>query len=150
MSAPMSGTSRDENARWQWVELPHGEEMRWVRDAALVGDGREAIARAKIEPGNPFVVDGVLLRAGVIELMAQGAAAGAALRASQRGQRIARGVLVAIRELQISGDVPAGVDVMVGSVQGVTLGALTQGLIEVRVGERMVARGDMTFHLRFE
>ena len=135
------------------VELPHQGPMRWITEASLSADGREAVARGVIRSGHPFVADGRLQEAALVELLAQGAAAGSLLRAGREGKRVRRGMLVGIREFEVVKPLlvgEEGVLVEVRACHEKTFGALSQVFLEARVSEALVARGRMTFHLEIE
>ena len=137
-------------AEFEPVELPHAGAMRWVTEARLSADGLEAEARATIGAGHPFVVEGRLQEAALLELLAQGAAAGSMLRERRNGKRVVRGFLVGVRAFEVSGEVREGAVVEVRARHEKSFGALSQVALEARVEGVVVARGRMTFHLEIE
>ena len=135
------------------VALPHEGAMRWVKEAALSADGSEAMGRGVIGAGHAFVVEGRLQEAALVEVMAQGAAAGSLLRALREGKRVKRGLLVGVREFVVPEPVLVGAQGVVVEIlarQEKAFGKLSQVYLEARVAEVVVARGRMTFHLEIE
>jgi hypothetical protein len=91
-----------------------------------------------------------LQEAALIEVLAQGAAAGSMLRERRNGRRVMQGFLAGVREFEVMGEVRAGDVVEVWGRHENTFGALSQMVLEARVAARVVARGRMTFHLEME
>ena len=142
--------STPQSQEWSEPVLPHRGAMRWVQGARVSADGNEAVALAEIGDDHPFVRDGFLLSTALIELLAQAAASGSAMRAGLSGKRVRQGVLAAIREFVVHGPVAAGATVEVRAVHEKTFGPLSQARLEARVGGALVAEARMTFHLAFE
>jgi predicted hotdog family 3-hydroxylacyl-ACP dehydratase len=123
--------------------------MRWVHAAALSPDAATATARPQVAPDHPFVREGELLPAALIEFLAQAAAAGSSLKAKTSGRRIRRGVLVALRDFTILQPVhvlaPITLEITVRHEK--TFGPLSQSWGEVHLTDRLIASARMTFHL---
>jgi predicted hotdog family 3-hydroxylacyl-ACP dehydratase len=130
--------------------------MRWVTAASLSPTRDAAEAEVHLPAGCPFVRDGLLVPAALIECMAQGAAAGSALKAMAAGRRVRRGVLVAIKHFAVHRPVPAGPDgrcrLRVTATHEMSLGPLSQARLEAfRDNDRVpAATARMTFHIEFE
>jgi len=124
--------------------------MHWLDSATISDDGLTATATRAIPADHPFVRDGRLLPAALIELMAQAAAAGSTLKAQRQGRTVQRGVLVAVRNFHIIAPVPVGASVELTAVHERTLGALSMVRLEARVNNALIASAHMTFHLDFE
>lgn len=135
---------------WVEAQLPHTGPMRWVDSVRLAEDASASHARAFVTEAHPFVVAGKLPRAAMIELLAQGAAAGASLRAAVSGKRVIRGLLVSVRDLHFTGDARVGNLVEIRAWEEHRLPPLVQGRLEAWVDGRLIAHGRMTFHLTFE
>jgi predicted hotdog family 3-hydroxylacyl-ACP dehydratase len=131
------------------ADLPHQGPMRWVHEAALSQDAATVTAHAQVAPGHPFVRDGILLPAALLEFMAQAAAAGSSLKAKASGRRVSRGVLVALREFTVVQPIrvasPLTLEIVARHEK--TFGSLSQAWIEVRVEGSLAAAARMTFHL---
>src|SRR5579862_3868145 len=119
--------------------IPHRPPMRWI-DAA-------APQAYTVPPDHPFLRDGVLPRAALIELLAQCAACAAADHAARQGQTIGRGRLAALRNMKFHADVRTGDTLALQARPGATFGRLSQALVTVHVGTMLVAEGEMTFHV---
>jgi len=130
--------------------LPHEGPMRWIQRASVSADGGEARAVARIGVDHPFLCGGFLLSAALIELLAQAAASGSAMKAAHAGRRVKQGVLAAIREFAVHAPVAAGATVELLAVHEKTFGALSQARLEARVAGALIAEARMTFHLTFE
>jgi predicted hotdog family 3-hydroxylacyl-ACP dehydratase len=130
-------------------KLPHAGKMHWLDRAELAADGTIRAWRT-IGEGHPFTVDGVLLSSALIELIAQAAAAGAIEKASFSDRRLRRGVLAAIAEAQVFGAVAVGDTVLVSGAEDRSFAGFISGTFEARIGDALVARARMTFHLMFE
>lgn len=134
--------------------IPHEPPMHWLDAASVSEDELHATAVCTIADAHPFVRDGHLLPSALVELMAQAAAAGSAIKAQRQGRAIRRGVLVSIRDLRFAGigatGVPVGVTIHLEAIHERTLGPLSMGSLEARVEGVVIASGRMTFHLDFE
>jgi predicted hotdog family 3-hydroxylacyl-ACP dehydratase len=132
------------------VDLPHRGVMRWVREAALSPDGNTAVVRGAVHAAHPFVLEGCLLPAALLEWMAQAAAAGSALRAGRTGRRVKRGLLAAVQEFSVYAPLPVGSEVEICAVHERSFGALRQMSLEVRIAGQRIAQARMIFHLILE
>ena len=86
--------------------IPHRPPLHFI-DAVHV-TGPRATATRTITPDHPFTRHGMLLRAALVEMLSQCAACAAAARAAAAGTTLARGMLVAARELVFCGDAAVG------------------------------------------
>src|SRR5436190_20163082 len=100
--------SSGESSLWAMPVLPHQGPMRWIERARVSAEGTTGLAVVQIAADHPFVRDGVLLASALIEMLAQAAAAGSAMKAGQSGKQVGQGVLAGIREFIVHGPVPAG------------------------------------------
>jgi predicted hotdog family 3-hydroxylacyl-ACP dehydratase len=123
--------------------------MHWLDGAELSADGRMRAWRI-ITDAHPFTEDGRFLPAGLIELIAQAAAAGAIQKAGAQEKKLRRGVLAAIQEFNISGPVHIGDTITITGAEERNFAGFVSGTFEARTNEVLVARGRMTFHLSFE
>jgi predicted hotdog family 3-hydroxylacyl-ACP dehydratase len=130
-------------------KLPHAGTMHWLDGAELSSDGTIRAWRSIVE-AHPFTQNGRFLASGLIELMAQAAAAGAIQKASAAGKKLRRGVLAAIHELHITAPVRVGDTVTITGREQKSYAGFVSGTLEARVGQTLVASGRMTFHLSFE
>jgi predicted hotdog family 3-hydroxylacyl-ACP dehydratase len=138
-------------------ELPHAGSMRWIHAVSLAPDGETAISQSVVRTDHPFVRNGLLLPTALIELLAQGAAAGSALRARVAGRRIKQGLLVGLRDFVILAPVVVsdvsggtGVELTIRARHEKSYGPLSRAFVEVLSGDVAIARARMTFHLLFE
>ena len=132
------------------VNIPHAPPMHWLDSAVISEDGLTASATRTILADQPFVLNGQLLSAALIELMAQAAAAASSLNAARENKRIRRGVLAGLREFRIQGPALVGATVEIIAHHEKTFGALSMGRMEARIDGRLIASARMTFHLDFE
>ena len=132
------------------VPIPHEPPMHWLDSASLSDDGLAATASATITPEHPFLRDGQLLRSALIELMAQGAAAGSALKAARQNKKVRTGMLVALSDCRITAGAPVGATVHLTAVHERSFGPLSMARLEARINNQLIASARMTFHLHFE
>jgi len=118
--------------------LPHRAPFRMV-DRLVSATESEAIAMRRITTGDPLVGN-VMPASMLIEAMAQTAAL---MTGSGIGAH--RGYLVALRKVVFEAPVVAGDTVQLHARRTGTFGALHRVDAEARVGERIVARGELTF-----
>jgi 3-hydroxymyristoyl/3-hydroxydecanoyl-(acyl carrier protein) dehydratase len=118
--------------------IPH--RPPWLLVDRLVGVGADEVrAEKRLCAGDPLLADGLpeLL---VLEALAQTAAC---LMGESRGQH--RGYLVAAQEFRFEGRAQAGETLSLRATKTAALGALHRFDGEATVGDRVVARGQMTF-----
>jgi 3-hydroxyacyl-[acyl-carrier-protein] dehydratase len=121
--------------------LPHHPPFRLV-DRLLSADGERAVATRLVTRGDPLLPElgDALPAVLVLEAMAQTAALLA-------GQSVGahRGYLVAVRDLRCESQARAGDLLELTARREASLGALQRVHAEARVGDRLVARGELTF-----
>lgn len=88
--------------------IPHRGPMRWLDSASVKPDGW-IIGRHVVAADHPFVIKGRLIRAALIELIAQTAAAGSpGFGVGMSDGTSAFGMLIGLRNVEFYGDVGAG------------------------------------------
>lgn len=127
--------------------LPHRPPMLLV-DALLAGGERGGLGTSWTVPDDcPWVRDGVLDRAAIIEAAAQAAAARAGLDRRERGLRPEPGYLGGIDGFEIEGDVRAG-EVLHSRIEfRFRVGNVVRATCVVRRGTEtgeLVARGELS------
>ncbi len=118
--------------------LPHRAPFRMV-DRLVTATEREAIATRRITAEDPLL--GAVMPA---SLLVEGMAQTAALMTGA-GIGTHRGYLVAVRNVVFESSVVAGDTLELHARRTGTFGALHRVDAEARVGERVVARGELTF-----
>jgi predicted hotdog family 3-hydroxylacyl-ACP dehydratase len=119
--------------------------MRWLPDSALTPDG----VHVTVPPDHPFVRDGHLLPAALIEYLAQAAAAQFSVTTAGN-RRLRQGVLVAITDFAAERPVPVGTPLTLHVTPEKTFGPFTSAHLTAHTQETPVASAHMTFHLTFE
>ena len=97
-------------------------------------------AERQIAADDPLLAGGELPELLVLEALAQTAAC---LNAGALGKH--RGLLVAAQRVELDGRARAGDLVRLRARKTATMGTLVRFEAEARVGERVIARGEMTF-----
>jgi predicted hotdog family 3-hydroxylacyl-ACP dehydratase len=113
--------------------------MHWLDTATLSADQLTAFATRTITADHPFVENGQLPRAALIELMAQCAAAGSGMKAGTQNKKVRAGMLVAIRDFLVTGDIPVNSTLHLTAIHEKTLGPLSSATLEARIDERLIA-----------
>jgi predicted hotdog family 3-hydroxylacyl-ACP dehydratase len=122
--------------------------MHWIDDAALSPDGRTVNATARITREHPFLDGDHLLPSALIELLAQAAAAGAALRAQKQNRPApTRGLLAALRDFRILLDVPVPATLTLTATVERSFGELSLCHVAAHLDGALVAHAHMTFHI---
>ncbi|MCB9665118.1 MAG: hypothetical protein H6732_13470 [Alphaproteobacteria bacterium] len=119
--------------------LPHGPPMRWL-DAILASEGDHTRARAEVRASWPLARDGRVPTVAALELLAQVAAAHAALR---RGEAEGRGFVVGCPELVMDRPWLAVGEVLEVALQVEGDGRIVRVAGEVRAGHERVAHGTL-------
>jgi predicted hotdog family 3-hydroxylacyl-ACP dehydratase len=130
--------------------LPHAPPMHWLDHASLSSDTLTAFASRLITPDHPFLIDGQLLPTALIELMAQCAAAGTAIKVRSDPRRIRKGVLAAIRNFQILQPASVGSTVFLTAFHQRSFGPLSLVHAQAAVNDTLIATAQLTFHVEFE
>jgi predicted hotdog family 3-hydroxylacyl-ACP dehydratase len=122
--------------------------MHWISHAELSPDGRTVTATAPITTDHPFLDGDRLLPSALIELLAQAAAAGAALRAQTENRPAPTpGLLAALRDLCILTDVPVPSTLTLTATVERTFGELSLCHVAAHLDGVPVAHAHMTFHI---
>ena len=132
-------------------QIPHRGRMHWL-DHARMEDGA-VLATRTLTADHPFLRDGVLPRAALIEMLSQAAACEAAHAASANGAHVHQGMLVAIRDFVFTEGAPlprAGDTLILLARREKSLGPLTQCVVQAQIAGKTLAQGRMTFHLTVE
>ncbi|MGN6367864.1 MAG: hypothetical protein ACTHN5_06345 [Phycisphaerae bacterium] len=124
--------------------------MHWLDTATLSLDQLTCTATRTITPTHPFVENNLLPRTALSELLAQCAAAGSSMKAASHNKKIRTGMLVAIRDLHITSDIPANSTLTLTATHEKSLGPLSSAYLEAKIHNRLIASARMTFHLQFE
>jgi predicted hotdog family 3-hydroxylacyl-ACP dehydratase len=124
--------------------LPHASLMRWLPDDALAPDA----VHVTVPPDHPFLRDGHLLPAALIEYLAQAAAAMFSTTAQNR--RLRQGVLVAITDFNADHPVPVGTPLTLRVTPEKSFGPFTSAHLTAHHYQTPIASAHMTFHLTFE
>jgi 3-hydroxyacyl-[acyl-carrier-protein] dehydratase len=119
--------------------IPHRPPWLLVDRVILRSDDR-VTAEKRIAAGDPLLAGGELPELLLLEALAQTAAC---LNAAGLGRH--QGLWVAASRVEFVGRARAGDVVTLDARRTATLGALVRFLAEARVGERVIARGEMTF-----
>jgi 3-hydroxyacyl-[acyl-carrier-protein] dehydratase len=107
----------------------------------VVARGEDHVeAERRVAADDPLLADGEMPELMVLEALAQTAAC---LNAGALGAH--RGLLVAAQRVAFDGRARAGDTITLRARKLATLGALIRVDGEARVGERVIARGEMTF-----
>lgn len=117
--------------------------MLVVDRIACVSD-EDATGRTDVRQG-PWVSEGVFWEMGLVEGMAQTAAALMGTRLSASGREFSRGMLAAVRDLEIHRDVLLGETIVFQVKRTRTIGPLSRVEAVAVCGEEVVARGELTF-----
>jgi len=120
--------------------LPHRPPFRLV-DRLLSATATEAHAERRITRDDPLIGDSLPAPL-LVEALAQTAAL---MMSTTEGAH--RGFLVALKDLRFEAQVHAGDTVRLSARRTASLGALHRVDAEARVGEVLVARGELTFAL---
>jgi 3-hydroxyacyl-[acyl-carrier-protein] dehydratase len=118
--------------------IPH--RPPWLLVDEVTARSNDAVeAEKRLSAGDPLLADG-LPETLVLEAMAQAAACA---NAGQLGTH--QGLLVAAQRVEFHGRAQAGETVKLRAKKVATLGSLVRFEAEARVGERLIARAEMTF-----
>jgi 3-hydroxyacyl-[acyl-carrier-protein] dehydratase len=119
--------------------IPHRAPWLLV-DRVVERDADVVVAEKRLTAGDPLLVDGELPELLALEALAQAAAC---LNAGALGAH--QGLLVAATGVVFDGRARAGEILSLRARKVAVLGALIRVDAEARVGERIVARGQLTF-----
>lgn len=119
--------------------IPHRPPWLLV-DRVVARDGDSVAAERRVAADDPLLAGGELPELLVLEALAQTAAC---LNAGALGRH--RGLLVAASRVAFDGRAQAGDVIALHARKTATMGALVRFEAEARVGERVIARGEMTF-----
>ncbi|HEX9103208.1 MAG TPA: hypothetical protein VF997_13445 [Polyangia bacterium] len=119
--------------------IPHRPPWLLV-DRVVARDGDSVAAERRVAADDPLLAGGELPELLVLEALAQTAAC---LNAGALGRH--RGLLVAASRVAFDGRARAGDVIALHARKTATMGALVRFEAEARVGERVIARGEMTF-----
>jgi 3-hydroxyacyl-[acyl-carrier-protein] dehydratase len=119
--------------------IPHRAPWLLV-DRVVVRDGERVEAEKRVTADDPLLAGGELPELMVLEALAQTAALA---NAGAIGRH--EGLLVAASRVTFDGRAQAGDVVALHARKTATMGALVRFECEARVGERVIARGEMTF-----
>ena len=119
--------------------IPH--RAPWLLVDRVVARGEDTVeAERRVAADDPLLADGELPELLVLEALAQTAAC---LNAGALGRH--QGLLVAASRVEFGERARAGDVVALRARKTATMGALVRFDAEARVGERLIARGEMTF-----
>jgi predicted hotdog family 3-hydroxylacyl-ACP dehydratase len=113
--------------------LPQGPPFVMV-DKLLYSDGHLTCTSFRITPGNPLVENGRLSAAGLMENMAQTAAAGAGYAARAANESVRPGYIISVRDLDIR------------SLPEIEAELMTEIIVTARVADIIVISGKTTCH----
>jgi len=113
--------------------LPQGPPFVMV-DKLLYSDGHLTCTSFRITPGNPLVDNGRLSAAGLMENMAQTAAAGAGYAARAVNGSVRPGYIISVRDLDIR------------SLPEIEAELMTEIIVTARVADIIVISGKTTCH----
>jgi predicted hotdog family 3-hydroxylacyl-ACP dehydratase len=128
------------------LQIPHRSPMHWL-DGAQAGPNSSILAHRTISPDHPFVINGRLARAALIELMAQAAACSALPLLQDRQSRPEYGMLVALRDLRFLDSPKVGERLQIAVRMTRNLGNMFLCEIAANIGARQIAAGRFTFAL---
>ncbi len=127
------------------IRIPQKPPMVMV-DRLLYAGGNETVAAFVIQPGNVFVSGGRFTEPGLIENMAQTAAAGAGAR-QEPGTPPRTGFIGGIRDLVIKELPVVGSEIITKVIVEHTVMDASVVQAEVRSGERLIASCNMKIFL---
>ena len=119
--------------------IPHRSPWLLV-DRVTARDDEHVEAEKRVAAGDPLLAGGELPELMVLEALAQTAAC---LNAGALGKH--QGLLVAASRVEFDGRARAGDIVVLRAKKTTTMGTLVRFEAEALVGERVIARGEMTF-----
>jgi 3-hydroxyacyl-[acyl-carrier-protein] dehydratase len=121
--------------------LPH--RPPWLLVDRVVSRSETRVeCEKRLAAGDPLLGDGALPELLVVEALAQAAAC---LASAERGRH--RGMLVAATAFEFHERAQAGETVRLCATRDATLGTLHRFTVEARAGERVIAKGRLTFAL---
>ena len=113
--------------------LPQGPPFVMV-DKLIYSDGHLTCTSFRITPGNPLVENGTLSAAGLMENMAQTAAAGAGYAARAVNENVRPGYIISVKDLDIR------------SLPEIEAELMTEIIVTARVADIIVISGKTTCH----
>ena len=119
--------------------IPHRPPWLLV-DRVTARDDEHVEAEKRVAAGDPLLAGGELPELMVLEALAQTAACA---NAGELGAH--RGLLVAASRVEFDGRAIAGDVIVLRAKKIATMGTLVRFETEALVGERVIARGEMTF-----
>jgi predicted hotdog family 3-hydroxylacyl-ACP dehydratase len=122
--------------------IPHRPPMHWLDEAKILADG-SIRARRTISSTHPFVVNGMLARSALIEMLAQTAACGAV--SGKEAPPASRGMLMALRGVFFAGAAAVGEDVDLHVKMIRSFGNMFLCEAIAAAGGRLLVRGEFSF-----
>lgn len=123
--------------------LPHRPPMLLLEEL-VSADPSRARARVTVRPDSPWVRDGILDRAAFIEIGAQTAAAMLGAGRADGARPVTRAFLGMASDCEVAGDAVAGDVLECTATVLMHMARLVRVTFDVRHGDRVLARGQLT------